>query len=132
MPSYKYNSGLGNSAAFQVAGIPFVSGGIDASSATITVNFPSVTQWIVVSCARSAECKVGFSALGVANKNYIIVPSGSVSARFQVKATELYLAGPGSNISVMAGLSSVSNETINENLSPSGSNWSGSLAAVVG
>ena len=132
-PPYKYNAGLGNSGAFTGAGIPFVSGGIDASSTTRKVNFPSVTQWVVVSCARSAECKVGFSANGVGGTNYMIVPSGSLSPRLQVKVTELYIGGPGTNVSVMAGLSSVKSTSIDSNaLSPDGTNWSGSTAALVG
>lgn len=131
MATYNYKPGLGLAAAYQVAGKPFVRGNIDASAAP-TIEFPSVTSWIVVQ-ANNGDCKVGFSAFGVAGSNYLTVPSGSLSPRLELKVTELYLGGPATSVDVMAGLTYISNDNIdNISVSPSGSNWSGSLGAEVG
>lgn len=137
MATYSYKPGLGNAASFQVAGTPFVSGNIQcAGAATVALAFPTVTQWIVVGNAGGGDLKVAFSANGLdsGKDNYLIVPSGSMSPRLEVKATQLFLnGGTNGRVSVMAGLSSIQNEAINNSqVSPSGSNWSGSVGALVG
>lgn len=137
--TFNYQAGLGNAASFQVSGIPWVSGGIDAESgadSTQEITFPSVTQWVVISNAEStADCRVGFSRLGVTGGSgnyYFNLDAGQVSPRLEVKVTKLFVSG-GNAVSVMAGLAGISSLKINnENISPSGSNWSGSLAAQVG
>ena len=132
MATYEYRPGLGNSASFQVSGKPFVKGSLDASTNPVIV-FPSVTSWIVVANNTNAVCRVGFSALGGAGNNYLSVPSGSITPRLEVKVTELYLGGAATDVDVMAGLTYITNEQINNaSVSPSGSNWSGSVGAEVG
>jgi hypothetical protein len=131
MATYEYKPGLGNAASFQVSGKPYVKGNVDASANPV-IAFPSVTSWIVVH-ANNGDCKVGFSANGVAGSNYLTVPSGSISPRLEVKVTELYLGGAATSVDVMAGLTYITSEQINNaSVSPSGSNWSGSLGAEVG
>ena len=137
--TFNYQAGLGNAASYQVAGIPYVTGGIDAyagSDSTQQIRFPSVTQWVVVSNAESTtDCRVGFSALGVkgASGNYYFnLDAGQITPRLEVKVTQLFVSG-GNAVSVMAGLAGIQSVKIdNENISPAGSNWSGSLAALVG
>lgn len=128
----QYKMGLGNAASYQVAGIPWVKGAIDASSTATVIRFPSVTQWVVVSnVASSADCKIGFSSEGVDETNYLLLDGGQVSPRLEVKVTELWLKG-GNPVSVMAGLSGIDViEINNSNLSPAGTNWSGSADALV-
>ena len=132
MTTYNYKPGLGNAASFQVSGVPYVTGGIDASSTT-GLNFPLTTRWIVVSnVGGNATLKVGFSENGVAGTNYFEVLSDEISPRLEVKVTEIWLTGS-NNCSVVAGLTGI--ETVNIDniaISPSGSNWSGSLNALVG
>jgi hypothetical protein len=132
MSTYNYKPGLGNAASFSVSGIPFVSGGISAASATV-VEFPKTTRWVVVSNVDgSATLRVGFSENGVDGTNYFEIDQEQISPRFEVKVTEIWLSGS-TNVSVMAGLTFIDTEEINNNsLSPSGSNWSGSLDANVG
>ena len=74
MATYTYKPGLGQSAAYQVSGKPFVSGGLDAQthkprgSAGIgpaVVNFPNVTSWVMVVNHAATDCRVGFSLNGV-------------------------------------------------------------------
>ena len=49
--TFNYQAGLGNAASYQVSGIPWVSGNIDAVTGgdSAEISFPSVTQWVVVS-----------------------------------------------------------------------------------
>ena len=121
MTTYNYKPGLGNAASFQVSGVPYVTGGIDASSTT-GLNFPLTTRWIVVSnVGGNATLKVGFSENGVAGTNYFEVLSDEISPRLEVKVTEIWLTGS-NNCSVVAGLTGI--ETVNIDniaISPSGS-----------
>ena len=133
MSTYNYKPGLGNAASFQVSGIPYVTGGIDLSTGDVSLDFPSVTSWIVVSVGDSSTCNVGFSLLGVQNENYLKITGTTVSPRFEIKATQLHLSGTSADVSVMAGLTYITPDNINNvSISPSGSNWSGSLNANVG
>jgi hypothetical protein len=123
-PNYKYGTGLSNAGSYQVSGKPFVSGGLDASTAT-SVNLPSVTRWIyVVNNDASDDCRVGFSELGVEGTNYFTVKAETASERFEVKVSQVWLSGSG-DVDVFAGLTGIPVERIT-NISPSGSNWSGS------
>tara|TARA_R110000782_G_scaffold147515_2_gene240290 strand:- start:503 stop:898 length:396 start_codon:yes stop_codon:yes gene_type:complete len=131
MSSYNYKPGLGNVGSYQVAGAPYVSGGID-STVTSRLSFPNVTSWITITNNTATACKVGFSALGLAGNNYITVPSASMSPRLEVKVTEIYLAGS-TDVDICAGLTGIDLISVNNTaVSPSGSNWSGSLRALVG
>ena len=131
--TFQYKPGLGNTAPYQVAGTPWVKGGIDASSTVQVVRFPTVTQWVIVSndSAAGTECKIGFSHEGVVETNYLTLEGKQTSPRLEVKVTELWLNG-GNPVSVMAGLSGIDVGQINNrSVSPSGTNWSGSLEALV-
>ena len=135
MATYNYKSGLGNAASYQVSGIPYVTGTIDldAIAGVYTLSFPSVTSWVSVAVADQQTCAIGFASGGVESGNRFLVKGPAVTPRFEVKVTELHLSGSSTDVSVMAGLTYIDNEGINNStISPSGSNWSGSLAALVG
>jgi len=135
MATYSYKPGLGAAGAYQVAGTPYVSGNIDPTHAEIKLDFPGVTQWVVVQNPAGADLKVAFSSNGLKSDKsyYFTLPASTVSPRFEVKATQLFLSGGAAGVSVMAGLTSIDTITIdNASVSPSGSNWSGSLGALVG
>lgn len=132
--SYNYKSGLRNVGSYQASGLPYVTGGLDASVAGgHSVDFPGVTRWFVVSNLDPVnECRVAFSQNGVVNTEYFRVqPSGS-SQRFEMRVTQIFLSGSDS-VDVMAGLTSIDPTAINNpNLSPDGLNWSGSAGVQVG
>ena len=132
MATYNYKVGLGNVGSFQVSGTPWVSGGIVATS-TVQISFPSVTSWVTITNNDNAGCRVGFSANGVEGNNYITVPGNSgPCTRLELKVTELYLSGS-PLVDVCAGLTGIEAISINNGaVSPAGSNWSGSLGALVG
>ena len=139
MATYNYKPGLGNVGSFQVSGAPFVSGGIITAPLGVEVKkitFPRVTSWIVLNNggADEEDLEFGFSLNGVENGTHkYILGGGQQSPRLEVKVTELYYTGSCSGFAIMAGLTGIDPLAIdNPAVSPSGSNWSGSLAAVVG
>jgi len=135
MPIFNYSSpGLGAVGSYQVSGKPFVSGSIDVNTATagalgpLKIEFPSVTRWIVVTnhdITSDGDVKVGFSELGFDTNNYFTVSrdandyGDTMTARLELKCTELYLTGACTSCDVIAGLTGISTNEIN-------SNWSGS------
>ena len=133
MATYNYKPGLGNVGSYQASAVPYVLGNIDATT-VVRVSFPSVTSWVVVTNGTAAACKIGFSSLGItANDNYITVPPLSISPKLDLKVTELYLECTATGVDVCAGLTAIESSNINNSaVSPSGSNWSGSLGALVG
>jgi hypothetical protein len=99
------------------------------------IEFPTVTKQIRVynNGATTEDIRVAFSENGLKNgtKNYFVIQpgiDGGVGETFDVKATELYImadAAKTPEVSVFASLTGIAVERIN-NISPSGSNWSGS------
>ncbi len=135
MASYNYKPGLGNGASYEVSGVPYAKGAVNAmADGGAVVRFPRVTRWVVIANnPGGGNLKVGFSQDGVTTGNaFIEIPNQSVSPRLELKVTEIWLSGS-TNCGVMAGLTGIETTAIdNIAVSPSGSNWSGSLAARVG
>jgi len=131
--AHNYTAGLGSVGSYQVSGKPYVSGGIDVSTATaggvpLEIAFPSVTRWIVVTnhdTTADGDVKVAFSELGFDTNNYFTVSrdandyGDTMTARLEMKVTHLYLTGTCDNCDIIAGLTGISTNEIN-------SNWSGS------
>lgn len=137
MSVHKYTAGLNNVGSYQVSGMPFATGSltVPASGSTpLRIEFPYVTQWISVTNTNSKHVRLGFSENGVRNGgyNYVLIHEDNHPAEhtYYLKLTELYLLSDTgqsvSNFSVIAGLTNIPVERIN-NISPSGSNWSGSV-----
>ena len=129
MSTFKYTVGLGNVGSYQVSGTPFATGSIDASTAT-KIEFPHVTRWIYIKNNGTTDVKLGFSENGVEDSNFITIHHTHTnqldghSPVLELKVTEIWLLGS-ANVDVLAGLTSIDNNRIT-NISPSGSNWSGS------
>ena len=131
----RYKVGLHNVGSYQVAGKPYVTGGLNpAAGELLQIEFPFVTNWITVinnDSTASNSAKVGFSKLGLmAESRYFEIPGGGVApCTFDVKATQLFITGAAGNVSVMAGLTFIPTDTIdNPNVSTVGEykNWTGS------
>ena len=132
---FKYTAGLNNVGSYQVSGIPFVTGNLTAPSSGSTplkIEFPFVTRWFTVAHEDSKHLRFGFSANGVKNSNYFIAHEDNHPTQngpYEMKITELYLLSDTgqsvTNFSLIAGLTNIPVERVN-NISPSGSNWSGS------
>ena len=157
MATYTYKPGLGQSAAYQVSGKPFVTGTINAKThkplgptgtGPAHVSFPNVTSWVMVINHDNADCRVGFSQHGVNRTgagvhgvtagNYIVLgqkPANvgpTVLGPLDLKVTEIWLSGS-TNVDVIAGLTYIdATDVNNSSVSPNGANWSGSAGAQVG
>ena len=139
---FKYTTGLNHVGSYQVSGIPFATGGITApalSGTPVKVEFPYVTRWVKVvpvTGSSASHLRVGFSANGVKNSNYFRYLAGQNTNHegapadpLELKVTELYFIGDNSAtvvFDVVAGLTNIPVGRI-DNISPSGSSWSGSV-----
>jgi hypothetical protein len=130
MASNIYTVGLNNVGSFQVSGMPYLSGAIDAQSGeTAQLDFPYVTRWIQITNSGSAHLHYSFSALGAATTpgNLGVILANSTTPRMEVKVTQLFMTGGiADGVFVACGLTNLPVSRIN-NISPSGSNWSGSV-----
>jgi hypothetical protein len=140
-PNYRYGTGLSNVGSYQASGTPFVTSSADVPASGAqpnnwSINFPTVTKQITIYNNGDAgrDIRVAFSENGLKDSagNYFIIQpgvDGGIAQTFDVKATELYIMGDGSggidDVSVFGSLTGIDPERIT-NLSPSGSNWSGS------
>jgi hypothetical protein len=125
-----YTAGLNNVGSYQVSGAPYLSGAIDATTGDLSVvTFPYVTRWIQIANSGSSVLNYSFSANGPTTTpgNLGIVFPNSITERMEVKVTELYLTGGvADGTFIVAGLTNLPTVRI-DNISPSGSNWSGSV-----
>ena len=137
-----YTVGLNNVGSYQVSGMPFAAGSMTApasGSSALRVEFPYVTQWVKVipiTGSVASHLRIGFSENGVKNGNYFRLFAGNNANHeavapepIKVKITELYFCSDNSatiEFDIVAGLTNLPTARVN-NISPSGSNWSGSV-----
>ena len=100
-------SGLGNSAAYQVAGKPFVTGSTvesnpAAAGGEVKIEFPTVTKAITFGVTGSATLRFHFDSLASAPAlgtafNFVPVYPTTADAnhtfRMEVKCKEIYVSG---------------------------------------
>ena len=89
-------SGIGNSAAYQVAGKPYAHTAAAPNGSTTTIEFPTVTKQIVFvnNGAATQTIKIGFSAAGLASTQHILVQpvvDGGAPITLDVKVTKFYI-----------------------------------------
>ena len=137
MSSNIYTAGLNNVGSYQVSGVPYATGSLNVNAAGATglkIEFPYVTRWVeILNNDVSNDVFVGFSSLGVQGSNHFVIQKRGSNAYgdptshvLDLKITELWLSGAATNISVVAGLTYIPVQRVT-NISPSGSNWSGSV-----
>ena len=135
---YPKEVGLWSVGSYQVAGKPFLtSSTAPASGSTpLKITFPFVTKKIVLinnQQTSNEDMRLAMSARGVRDEvsNYFMVHAekdGNGYLELDIKCTEIHLMSDGSHtadFSVYAALTSIPVERVT-NISPSGSNWSGS------
>ena len=132
MSSFKYTAGLNNVGSYQVSGIPYATGSLSATSGdALKITFPYVTRWVHIINHGATELTCSFSENGLSGNNHFKLHrthgsnEGYYSPRLELKVTELWFSGS-TNFDVVAGLTGLPVERIT-NISPSGSNWSGSI-----
>lgn len=119
MSSNIYTAGLNNVGSYQVSGIPYA----ETPSAT-SISFPYVTRWVNIINSGGSDVNVAFSVNGLSGDEKFVVRGGSESGPLELKITQLHFSSI-TNISVVAGLTNLPVSRV-DNISPSGSNWSGS------
>ena len=138
MSNFKYTAGLNNAGSYQVSGIPFASASIDCRT-PLKIEFPYVTRWVLVknnSFVDDDDLRIGFSENGVNGTNYFTLHDttnhsqdrASIIDPLELKVAEIWLSGS-RNVEVIAGLTNIPVDRIT-NISPSGSNWSGSYGGI--
>ena len=132
--SWHMEVGLNHVPAYQVSGVPFASGSIDAAHGAtagqaVEISFPYVTRWVkIINNDITASCKVGFSAEGLKTKRYFTVGEAtaanqpSSTERLELKVSKLFLTGS-TNIDIVAGLTTIPAGRTTTSFGPS---WSGS------
>ena len=97
-------SGLGNSAAYQVSGRPFVTGSTVETAGEVKIEFPTVTKAITFGVTGSATLRFHFDsvasapALGTAFNFVPVYPTtadANHTFRMEVKCKEIYVSGVG-------------------------------------
>ncbi len=146
MSSNIYTAGLNNVGSYQVSGMPFATGSIDVEHygpAGVKVQFPYVTSWVQIFNLSNTPINVAFSQNGLQNNNYFTLRRGynqAIAGRvanytdpLPLKVTEIWLSASALgntsnaiNVDVVAGLTYIPVSRVTA-VSPSGSNWSGSL-----
>jgi hypothetical protein len=131
-----YYVGISNVGSYQVSGMPYATSSIavPANSGTpVQINFPWVTQRIVVRNTQNQPLRVAFSSNGARGTNYYVIPAATVAtnypeSEFRVKVNSIFIISDSltpTSASIFAELTNIdSNLLINSG--PSGSNWSGS------
>jgi len=131
-------SGLGNSAAYQVGGVPYATASILTpvlSEDPYELAFPNVTKFVTITnttTGTNIPLRVGFSALGVTGSAAGAPPGGSdhyftlangESYTGEFRVSRLYFlsdqAASAPTLSIIAGLTSIPSADLP-------SNWSGS------
>ena len=121
MSTFQYRSGLGNSAAYQVSGIPYILRGTTTAKVD-EVKFDSVTNWIQISA--SADMQVGFSLAG-ATKDHYFVASAGLTDVYYWRVSSIFVTGSGGgtggavDYEIRAGVTTISSTELT-------TNWSGS------
>jgi len=122
--SSNYKPGLGHVGAYQVSGIPFVSGNLDSSSGIVEINFPYVTQWVQIINHHTAELSCSFSQNGMSSGNLFKIHQahgsneGEYPPALHVKCTQMFFTGS-TDFDVIAGLTNIETRLLP-------TNWSGS------
>tara|TARA_Y100000310_G_scaffold212398_1_gene213241 strand:- start:840 stop:1253 length:414 start_codon:yes stop_codon:yes gene_type:complete len=137
MATYNYKMGLGNVGSFQTSGMPYVTGNLNLNNEFYgeddyeKFTFDRVTRYVTIINKGPEDLKVAFSKNGIQGSNHLVMWVSS-SLTLEMKLTELYMSGS-SNCAIIAGLTGIQATAVNNTgVSPSGSNWSGSLGTLVG
>lgn len=95
--------GIGNVGSYQVAGVPFLTGGNVISATEIKVEFPRITKRLFIRSKASADLRIHFASSGSAgganvlsNNHFITLPS-SGSFDMSVKCVTVFVSAPPGN-----------------------------------
>ena len=134
---YQYKPGIGATGEYQASGKPFASGSLDvnalSSAGTVPckVEFPYVTSWVSLrntDGGTDANVYCAFSKAGLPSQSgtnhFLLTDEGeggyAASELLHLKLTEIWFEGESESFDIVAGLTAIPIEEINNN-------WSGSF-----
>jgi hypothetical protein len=144
MPNnFKYRSGISSAGAYQVSGVPYMSGsGMEipgTDNGTHKVEFPYITQWITIENTHaSVGLRVGFSEVGVLGttetapfESYIVLPARKDTRdlsriTLNVRVKDIYLSADHASSITTAQIAAGVTTVAREELTGTYDNWSGS------
>lgn len=97
MSTMIYRNGIGNQAAYQVAGIPFITGSTALPPGQEDkISFPSVTRSVTVVSKAAADLRVHFNSVSdgnvVGGLHFVTLDVAQDSVTFNVKCKEIYVS----------------------------------------
>lgn len=104
-------AGLNYVPAYQMSGLPYVSGSSVVDDTVSRIEFPFITKFIriVNTSAPGSDLKVGVTHTGVAGTNFFVVSGGQDSGNIEWRVRDLYLSASGNvEVTVIAGLTGIS------------------------
>ena len=96
--------------SFQISGVPYVV--YNSSFSNTSVQFPMVTQWIVISSTAN-EVKYSFRAGGIAAGDYGSVAAKTSTPVMPIRTAEIWVTGNGS---VTVGLTGIPSGSLKINV----------------
>lgn len=114
MPFQPPASGLSNTAEYMASGLPWVSSSTIPSGSTWAIEFPYVTNHLLIhnASSTSSTLAIGFSLSGSRGTNRFLIDSATqIDESFDqhVRITKIYLTATTNNVtaSVFAGLTTI-------------------------
>ena len=130
---FRYNQGVGNSAAYLVSGYPFLTGSNAlAAGAEHEISFPTVTKRVVVINQGAQHILIHFASKTIAQTtgsfHYITLNSAEDSMDMKVKAEKVYISNidgsQAASYQIFAELTTIPTGTLSQ-MHVSGSEWPG-------
>ena len=109
-----YDPGEKNAGEYIVSGIPFVSSSTFNATTTYEMEFPYLSQWIIVqNLDGSATVDIGFTSDGVGGNHKYTLAGGETSPKFEIRSKSVFVKGTNAkNYQVIAGLTNIQTGSI--------------------
>lgn len=141
--NFKYRAGLSSVGAYQVSGVPYMSGSsavIPGTNSTAwQVSFPYITQWVIIENMGSNDLRVGFSNFGTRGltattpvQSYFVLAGTSDDesvlsrVRLDVRVKDIHLSCDHATNTTTAQITAGLTLVPTEELTGTNSNWTGS------
>ena len=130
---FRYNQGVGSTAAYMVSGYPFLTGSTNLLNGTETVvEFPTVTKRILVINTGEQDLLVHFASKTITNTtgslHFITLNSAEDSLDMGVKAEKIYISNidgsSAGSFQLYAELTTIPTGSLHR-MHTAGSNWPG-------
>ena len=127
--NFKYRPGIGSTGAYQISGVPYMTGSTLGADGENEITFPTVTKAITVyNSGGSNSLRIHFdtddNADVISNKHFIEVPGSNIGGlnriRLNVRCSKIYISSvAGTSYQLLAELTPIPDSV---NLSGSGIN----------